>query len=56
MIMVKTLFHGWKKVTAEQAKNWAISRYNGIMTMTNEKKAEYINNRIKGATFEQLIN
>lgn len=56
MIMVKTLFHGWKEVTREQAYRWAKTRYDGILTMTDAEKELHINRNMKGTTLKELLN
>lgn len=55
MIEVKTFFHGWKEVTIEEAKEWAKTRYDGIMTMTDAEKEAHINSNMQGITLKELL-
>lgn len=51
MIEVKTLFHGWKEITKERAVAWAKNIWTGSVALTEEKKMEYINSRLRGIQF-----
>ena len=55
MIKVKSLFSGWNEVNKEQAKRFVLHLKNGITTMTDSKKIEYINTKLQGITVQELI-
>lgn len=54
MIKVKTLFHGWKEITEERAREWAHNIKTGAVNMTSEEKLDCINSRLKGLQFKSL--
>ena len=49
-IMIRSYFYGWREVSEEQAWNWAVHLFQGMMC---ENKTEKINNRIKGMRFTE---
>ena len=55
MIKVKALFSGWNEVNKEQAKRFVLHLKNGITTMQDSEKIEYINNRLQGITVQELL-
>lgn len=55
-IEVKTLFHGWKEVSYERAKECVQNWMNGILTKSGQEKVDYINTElIKGITVQELL-
>ena len=55
-IEVKTHFHGWKKVSYEQAKDCVQNWISGILTKSDQEKVNYINSeKIKGITVSEIL-
>lgn len=55
-IEVKTLFHGWQKVSYEQAKDCIQNWISGILTKSGQEKIDYINSeKIKGITVNEVL-
>ena len=47
-IKVKPFYSGWRLVTKDQAIQFAKHLYNGITTMSENERIQYINSRMQG--------
>ena len=52
VIMLRSLFYGWKVTTEENARDWARQHIRSITTCkTNTERLVLINNRLQGIKF-----
>ena len=58
MILIQTLFHGWKEVPKERALSWAHTIWCGSVALNESQKIQVINSRLQGIQFtkEDLLN
>ena len=53
-IKVKTLFHGWREVTKDRARAWAMNIWDGAVNMDDQTRYDHINTRLQGTTLKEL--